>query len=234
MHYLCASNFNSMKIKIFGMLVCFTLCVSAVQGQRLKNGVDSLSYALGIMYGKSIQSGGFQTINADIFGQTTLKAIQNETLDMTPEEATFIVNTQYTKIQRLKFEKNLNEGRMFLNNNRNAPGVVVLPSGLQYKVLTQGTGAKPTANDKVTVHYHGTLINGTIFDSSVERKQPIELTVSAVIPGWIEALQLMPVGSKWILYVPSELAYGENPRPGGPIEPNSALIFEVELLSINN
>ena len=222
-----------MKIKIIGVLVCFVFCVSAVQGQRLKNGIDSLSYALGILYGKSIQSAGFQTINADIFGQTAQKAIQNEALDMSPEEANMIATTQFQKIQRLKFEKNLNEGRVFLNNNRNVPGVVALPSGLQYKVVTKGTGAKPTSDDKVTVHYHGTLIDGTVFDSSVERKQPIELTVSQVIAGWIEALQLMPVGSKWILYIPSELAYGENP-PRGPIEPNSTLIFEVELLSINN
>ena len=222
-----------MKVKIIGLLVCLAFCASAVYGQKLKNGVDSLSYALGVLYGKSIKSGGFQTINADIFGQTTQKAIHNETLDMTPEEANMIVNMQYTKIQRVKFEKNMIAGRAFLNNNRNAPGVVALPSGLQYKIITQGTGAKPTANDKVTVHYHGTLIDGTIFESSIERKQPIELTVSAVIQGWIEALQLMPVGSKWILYIPSELAYGENP-PRGPIEPNSALIFEVELLSINN
>jgi len=222
-----------MKIKIIGILVCFALCTSAVHGQKLKNGLDSLSYALGILYGKSIQSAGFETINAEIFGQTVKKTILNETLDMSPEEATMIVNTQYTKIQRLKFEKNLNAGRAFLNNNKNAPGVVALPSGLQYKIVTQGTGAKPTATDKVTVHYHGTLIDGTVFDSSVERRQPIEMTVSQVIQGWIEALQLMPVGSKWILYIPSELAYGENP-PRGPIEPNSTLIFEVELLSINN
>jgi FKBP-type peptidyl-prolyl cis-trans isomerase FklB len=137
-------------------------------------------------------------------------------------------------MQVVKYEKNMKEGRAFLNDNKTAPGVVTLPSGLQYKAVKTGSGAKPTIADKVTVHYHGTLIDGTVFDSSVERKQPIELTVNQVIPGWIEALQLMPVGSKWILYIPSELAYGENPRPGGPIEPNSALIFEVELLSINN
>ena len=222
-----------MKGKIIGVLICSMFC-AAVHGQNLKNSVDSLSYALGVLMGKSIEAGGFQTINAEIFGQTARKVVHNEALYMTPEQANIIVNTQYQKILQFKYEKNLNDGRAFLNNNKNAPGVVTLPSGLQYKVVKQGAGAKPTATDKVTVHYHGTLINGTVFDSSVERQQPMEFTVNQVISGWIEALQLMPVGSKWILYIPSELAYGENPRPGGPIEPNSALIFDVELLSINN
>jgi len=222
-----------MKVKIIGILVCFAFCISSVQGQRLRNEVDSLSYALGILFGKQIQGGGFQTINAEIFGQTVQKIIQNEVLDMTSDQASAIVNTQYQKIQQLKYQKNLDIGRVFLDNNKNVAGVVTLPSGLQYKIIKQGTGAKPSATDKVTVHYHGTLIDGTIFDSSVERGQPIELSVNQVIQGWIEALQLMPVGSKWMLYIPSELAYGETPRPG-PIEPNMALIFEVELLSINN
>jgi len=228
----------NMKIKIIGMLVCFVFCVSSVQGQKLSNEVDSLSYALGLLFGKSvyanIQAGGFQTINAEIFTQTMQKVILDEALDMTPEQANEIVQTLYLKFQQTKFEKNLNEGRAFLNNNRNAPGVNILPSGLQYKVITQGTGPKPSATDIVTVHYHGMLIDGTVFESSVERGQPVEMTVNRVIQGWIEALQLMPVGSKWILYIPTELAYGEDPRPGGPIEPNMALIFEVELISINN
>ena len=227
-------NSNHMKVKIIVILVCFTFCASSVHGQRLRNEVDSLSYALGILFGKQIQSGGFPTINGEIFGQAAQRAIQNEALDMSPDQASMVVNTQYQKIQKQMYQKNLDAGRAFLNNNKNAPGVVTQPSGLQYKIIKQGTGPKPSATDKVTVHYHGTLIDGTIFDSTVERNQPIELSVNSVIRGWIEALQLMPVGSKWILYVPSELAYGESPRPGGPIEPNMALIFEVELISINN
>ena len=226
--------FNNMKVKIIEIVVCLVCCTSAVHGQRLRNGVDSLSYALGILFGKEIQRGGFQTINSEIFAQTIQKVLQNETLDITPEQANVIVNTQYMKIQQFKSEKNLSEGRAFLNKNKTAPGVVTLPSGLQYKIITQGTGAKPLETDKVTVHYHGTLIDGTVFDSSIERRQPMEFIVNKVIQGWIEALQLMPVGSKWMLYIPSELAYGENPRPGGVIEPNMALIFEVELISINN
>jgi len=221
-----------MKIKIIGILVCFAFSATTAYSQRLNNTVDSLSYALGVLYGINIQASGFQTINAEIFGQVVRKVMHNEAVDMTHEEAGMIANAQFQKIQRSRFEKNLNEGRAFLNSNKNVPGVVALPSGLQYKIVKPGTGAKPSATDKVTVHYHGMLINGTVFDSSVERGQPIELSVNQVISGWIEALQLMPVGSKWILYIPSELAYGENP-PRGPIEPNSTLIFEVELLSIN-
>ena len=234
MMYLCRQILNNMKVKIIGMLVCFAFCISSVQGQRLRNEVDSLSYALGVLFGMNIQSGGFHTINAEIFGQTVQKVIQNEALEITPEQANVIVNTQYQKILLLKYQRNLDIGRAFLNNNKSAPGVVTLPSGLQYKIITQGVGAKPSATDNVTVHYHGTLLDGTVFESSVERNQPIEFPVNQVIQGWIEALQLMPVGSKWILYIPSELAYGESPRPGGPIEPNMALIFEVELISINN
>jgi FKBP-type peptidyl-prolyl cis-trans isomerase FklB len=201
---------------------------------KLRNNIDSLSYALGILFGYNIQSGGFESINTEVFARTVQSILQNEELQMSTEQANELVNHQYREILNRKFEKNLEDGRAFLKANKNAPGVVALPSGLQYKILRTGAGQKPALTDKVTVHYHGTLINGTVFDSTVERKQPIELTVNHVIPGWIEALQLMPAGSKWILYVPPELAYGENPRPGGPIEPNSTLIFEVEILSINN
>ncbi|MDR1666641.1 MAG: FKBP-type peptidyl-prolyl cis-trans isomerase [Bacteroidales bacterium] len=196
--------------------------------------MDSLSYALGIMFGQNIKAGGFEHINTDIFAHTIEIILSGSPLLMSPDDARAIVDKKYQQIQQLKNEQNLKAGKEFLAANERKPGVITLPSGLQYKALKTGSGRKPTANDKVMVHYHGTLIDGSVFDSSVERNQPIELTVSHVIPGWIEALQLMPVGSKWILYIPPELAYGEDPRPGGPIEPNSTLIFEVELLSINN
>jgi FKBP-type peptidyl-prolyl cis-trans isomerase FklB len=201
---------------------------------RMRNNVDSLSYALGVMFGQNIKAGGFEHINTDIFAHTIEKILSGSSLLMSPDDARAIVDKEYQQIQQLKNERNLKAGKDFLVANSRKAGVVTLSSGLQYKVLKMGTGRKPIASDKVMVHYHGTLIDGAVFDSSVERNQPIELTVSHVIPGWIEALQLMPVGSKWILYIPPELAYGENPRPGGPVEPNSTLIFEVELLSINN
>ncbi len=123
-------------------------------------------------------------------------------------------------------------GEKFLAANKTKPGVVTLPSGLQYKVIKQGNGPKPSATDTVTVHYEGKLINGKIFDSSLKRGEPTSFPVNGVIAGWTEALQLMPVGSTWQLFIPSELAYGERPRPGGPIGPNDVLTFEVQLLKI--
>jgi FKBP-type peptidyl-prolyl cis-trans isomerase FklB len=129
-------------------------------------------------------------------------------------------------------ERNTKQGEAFLAQNKQQPGVQATPSGLQYKVLQQGTGATPTPNDTVKCHYRGTLIDGTEFDSSYSRGEPAEFPVNAVIPGWTEALQKMKVGDKWQLVVPADLAYGLNP-PGPPIEPNSLLIFEVELLGIN-
>jgi len=135
------------------------------------------------------------------------------------------------KLKAEKMSKNKVAGEQFLAENKSKPGVVTLPSGLQYIILKEGTGAKPTAADKVKTHYHGTLIDGTVFDSSVERGEPISFPVGGVIKGWTEALQLMPVGSKWKLFIPSELAYGD--RQAGPkIGPGSALIFDVELLDI--
>ena len=147
------------------------------------------------------------------------------------EEAKQVINDYFMKLQQERLEINKQAGAEFLEINRHKAGVVELPSGLQYEILKQGTGAKPSASDKVKCHYHGTLINGTVFDSSVQRGEPATFGVSQVIPGWVEALQLMPVGSKWRLFIPSNLAYGEH-GAGDVIEPNSTLIFDVELLDI--
>jgi FKBP-type peptidyl-prolyl cis-trans isomerase len=132
-------------------------------------------------------------------------------------------------------ERNKTKSDAFLAENKKKAGMITTASGLQYEVVTQGSGPVPKASDNVTVNYHGTLIDGTVFDSSVERKQParFQIGVGKVIPAWDEALQMMPVGSKWKLYVPPALGYGENPRRGGKIEPNDVLIFEVELVSID-
>ena len=143
--------------------------------------------------------------------------------------STIVNYMQKAKAQKASGNKKL--GLDFLAANKNKPGVVTLPSGLQYTILQAGTGPKPALTDMVRVHYHGTLIDGKVFDSSVERGKPIELSVNGVIPGWTEALQLMPVGSKWKLFIPSNLAYGD--QAAGPmIGPGSTLIFEVELLDI--
>ena len=131
-----------------------------------------------------------------------------------------------------KASNNLKAGQDFLAANKQKPGVVELPSGLQYEILTEGSGAKPTANNTVTCHYHGTLIDGTIFDSSVQRGKPASFPLNQVIKGWTEGVQLMPTGSKWRFFIPPHLGYGDR-QVGGAIGPNSTLIFDVELLSIN-
>ncbi len=141
------------------------------------------------------------------------------------------VADQLAALKAAKAEANLNEGLAFLNENKNKPGVVALPSGLQYEILHEGTGAKPTATQTVSCHYHGTLINGMVFDSSVKRGAPASFPLNRVISGWTEALQLMPVGSKWRLFLPPNLAYGS--MNVGSIPPNSTLIFDVELLGIS-
>ena len=225
-----------MKVKIVIVSILFAISAKTIYCQTLKNDVDSLSYAIGVGFGKNIeawiQSGGFQNINPEIIAQVIEKTLQNTgQLLMTPEQANMYISAQHSRIQQLRYEKNLIAGREFLEKNKNLTGVVALPSGLQYKIITKGSGATPVATDRVTVHYHGTLIDGTVFDSSVERGQPATFGVTQVIQGWIEALQLMPVGSKWILYIPQDLAYG-NRQQGNLIEPYSTLIFEVEMISI--
>jgi len=158
---------------------------------------------------------------------------------LTEEEAKAVLNEVQGELQKQQQEKtqasaakNKTEGEAFLAANKDKEGVVTLPSGLQYKILKAGDGTKPTASDQVVCNYKGTLVNGTEFDSSYKRGQPATFGVGQVIKGWTEALQLMPVGSKWQLFIPSSLAYGERGEPRGGIEPNETLIFEVEVLSI--
>jgi len=158
---------------------------------------------------------------------------------LTQEEAKAVLDEVQADVRKQQQEKmqqaaatNKAEGEKFLAANKAKEGVITLPSGLQYKILKAGDGPKPTANDQVVCNYRGTLINGTEFDSSYKRGQPATFGVGQVIKGWTEALQLMPVGSKWQLFIPSSLAYGERPDPRSGIEPNATLIFEVELLSI--
>ena len=150
---------------------------------------------------------------------------------MSPEEANQTLQEYFSKQQEEMLNKNLEIGAAFLEENSKKENVVSLPSGLQYEIITEGSGAKPKATDSVKCHYHGTLLDGTVFDSSVQRGQPAVFGVNQVIKGWVEALQLMSVGSKWKLFIPSSLAYGSQ-GAGNSIEPNSTLIFEVELLGI--
>ena len=193
--------------------------------------MDKVSYALGLSIGNNFQNSGINDLQIEDFVKGMKDVLGNQTPELSYDEAKQVINDYFMKLQKEKFEVNKKAGEEFLNINKGKAGVVTLPSGLQYQVLQKGNGAKPPASDQVKCHYHGTLINGTVFDSSVQRGEPAVFGVSQVIPGWVEALQLMEVGSKWRLFIPSDLAYGEH-GAGEAIEPNSALVFDVELLDI--
>jgi FKBP-type peptidyl-prolyl cis-trans isomerase FklB len=193
--------------------------------------MDKISYALGLSIGNNFISSGIKNVDFESFLKGMKDVINENTLDMSYDEAKQVMNDYFTKLQDERLDINQKAGEEFLAINKNKPGVVTLPSGLQYEILKKGDGAIPALTDQVKCHYHGTLIDGTVFDSSIERGQPATFGVNQVIPGWVEALQLMPVGSKWKLFIPANLAYGKA-GAGQMIEPNSALIFDVEILDI--
>lgn len=193
--------------------------------------MEKLSYALGMSMASSLMQSGVNEIDIDSFTQAFSDIINGNEPAMSPQEANQILQVFFSKREDDLLTQNKEEGLAFLEANKTKEGVTTLPSGLQYEILKEGNGPKPKATDRVKTHYHGTLLNGKVFDSSVQRGQPAVFGVNQVIKGWVEALQLMPVGSKWKLYIPSELAYGEQ-GAGNSIAPNSALIFEVELLDI--
>ncbi|MFW5850780.1 MAG: FKBP-type peptidyl-prolyl cis-trans isomerase [Bacteroidota bacterium] len=199
----------------------------------LQNDLDKASYGLGLNIASSLKNEGVDAINAEAFAEGIRDFLEEKELKLSVTDASQIVQSFLGAAQQKKYEKNITEAQTFLAENAKREEVIELPSGLQYEIITEGAGEIPTAESTITAHYHGTLINGDVFDSSIQRNQPANFPVNGVIKGWTEALQLMPVGSKWKLYVPSELAYGANPHPNGPIEPHQALIFEVELLEIN-
>lgn len=195
------------------------------------NEMDKVSYSLGLSIASNLISSGVKTINAEAFNDAMSTVFAGEMPEIMPDEANNILQDYFEKIQKEQGGAAKEAGEKYLAENKNREGVVALPSGLQYKILTAGNGPKPKASDTVKCHYEGRLINGQVFDSSIRRGEPAEFPVSGVIPGWVEALQLMPVGSKWQLYIPSELAYGAH-GAGQAIGPNETLIFDVELLAI--
>ena len=207
------------------------LAITYTPAQAMKNTKDSASYALGYRIAQSMKGQGLQEINMAIFEQGFKAGVQSKSV--IPDSLIDICIKNYQdKMMNEKIAVNRAAGKAFLEENAKKPGVVKLTSGLQYLILNEGTGTeKPTLKSNIKCHYHGTLINGEIFDSSVQRGEPISFPLSGVIKGWQDALQLMTVGSKWRLFIPSELAYGE--RSAGPfIGPGMTLIFEVELLGI--
>ncbi len=203
---------------------------------KLDTLADSAGYAIGILVGENNKqqienAPGGSNVNLEAMAAAFRTAALGEEGKLTVEEADQIIRNYFEAEGTKQGQLNLEEGNAFLEKNRSLADVKITESGLQYIVLEEGNGPKPAAEDQVRVHYHGTLIDGTVFDSSVERGQPAVFGVNQVIPGWTEALQLMPVGSKWRIFLPADLAYGER-GAGGDIGPNSVLIFEVELLEI--
>ena len=230
--------------KIAISLICL-LVVVGVNAQKTKSNVvlatnlDSISYIIGSDIGHNLTSGGIEynpqillkgleDSKAGVDTLTIPKATKDAVMGKWQQEKMKKQNAESSK----KAEKYKKEGAAFLAENKKKEGVKELPSGLQYKVIKEGSGDHPTAKDKVKVHYHGTLIDGTVFDSSVQRGEPVTFGLGQVIPGWTEGLQLMTPGSKYTFYIPSNLAYGDKDNAGGKIPGGSTLIFEVELFSI--
>lgn len=202
------------------------------------NNIDRLSYALGLSMGNNFRSSGIESLKFDDFAEGVRAVYEGIQPKMSYEEAKEVIREYFTAMEQKQQAQaaeqakiNREAGKAFLAENGKRPEVKTTASGLQYEVISEGDGAMPTAGDQVEVHYTGKLIDGTVFDSSVERGTPATFGVTQVIPGWVEALQMMKAGSKWRIYIPSNLAYGPN-GAGGVIGPDATLIFDVELLKV--
>lgn len=193
--------------------------------------MDKFSYAIGLGIGQNLLSMGAQSINVDDFAQAIKDVLDRKETAISHTEAREIVNKYFEELEAQMGAANIESGKSFLAENAKRAGVVTLASGLQYEIINEGNGKKPSATDRVKCHYEGTLIDGTMFDSSVKRGEPAIFGVNQVIKGWVEALQLMTEGSKWRLYIPSELGYGAQ-QAGEMIPPHSTLIFDVELIEV--
>jgi len=226
-----------MKLKVlslaFGLgLITLASCTQERnKSVALNNELDSVSYSLGASFGSNLERNGLTDLNEQVLLAALYASLDKDSLVIDPQKGNGIINNYIKGLQEKIGAENLAKGQKFLEENKSKEGVVVTASGLQYRIINEGEGAKPLATDKVSVHYKGTTIDGTVFDSSYKRNEPATFAANRVIKGWTEALQLMPVGSKWELFIPSNLAYG--PRAmGAEIKANETLIFEVELLDI--
>lgn len=193
--------------------------------------MDKFSYGLGMGIGQNLLSMGVKDMSVEDFVKGMSDVLAGNKTGMTHMEAQKVVNEHFRKLAEEAYAVNKEAGEKFLTENAKKEGVVVLPSGLQYEVFVEGNGKKPSATDRVQCHYEGTLIDGTVFDSSIKRGEPAVFGVNQVIMGWVEALQLMQEGAKWRLYIPYNMAYGEN-GAGEMIPPYSALVFDVELIKV--
>jgi FKBP-type peptidyl-prolyl cis-trans isomerase len=196
--------------------------------------IHAVSYCIGLSVADSLMQQELGGIDPTVMAEAISDVFHGKTMKYSPEQANGIIQAYLQQVNESKFEVYKKEGESFLAQNASKEGVHTTDSGLQYEIIEAGNGVKPSATDTVQVHYHGTLIDGTVFDSSITRGLPATFGVHQVIKGWTEALQLMPVGSKYRLYIPQELAYGAHPHPGGAIKPFMALIFDVELIAIEN
>lgn len=214
-------------------VIFVSLCVceacSKPQSVELKTKQDSVAYSIGMNVGKSMKQDSLM-LDLDIVKAALYDAIYTDQTQLTEEQARKVLQSLQQEIKENRMKNKKADGEKFLAENKSQPGVTTLPDGLQYKVIKAGTGKTPTPKDTVKVHYTGTFTNGQKFDSSIDRNEPAQFPVTGVIKGWTEALLMMKEGDKWMLYIPSELAYG--PRGNQGIAPNETLIFEVELLEV--
>lgn len=219
-----------MKNLIMSLIVLMGL--SKINAQNTNSEMEKVSYSLGVSIATNVKSQGLEQVDYESLTNALRDVFENNQLQISENESNMILQDYFGKLANKKKQANIEAGKNFLNENAQRDGVTTTESGLQYEVLKEGTGNLPKETDKVTVHYHGSLIDGTVFDSSVDRGEPATFPVNGVIPGWVEALQLMKEGAKYKLFIPSDLAYGER-GAGGAIGPNATLVFEVELISIN-
>ena len=196
--------------------------------------LNDVSYCVGMSIAESLKQQNLNDLNSEVISEAIKDAFGSSNTRFTMEQAQNIIQVYLQEQSEKQFAQNKEIGSQFLEANKAKEGIFTTASGLQYEVITEGNGKSPSATDVVEVHYHGTLIDGTVFDSSVQRGTPTSFGVNQVIKGWTEALQLMKEGSKFRLYIPQDLAYGAHPHPGGAIEPYMALIFDVELLQVKN
>ncbi len=213
-------------------MVVMASCNKQKSSVALKNDADSISYCIGVQVGQSLKSSDIPNFNQAIFDKAIQEALNKIEPKIKPDAVQAYMRSYFMNLEKTQSMKSKQEGLDFLEKNKSKKGIITTASGLQYEVITQGTGQVPTLEDKVSVNFTGSLIDGTVFQSTKEMGHPAELPVKGVIPAWTEILQMMKVGSKYKIYVPSELGYGERGEPRGGIKPNSVLIFEMELLSI--
>lgn len=223
---------KAVQLLIVGFAIVLSSCSNDGTDKTPETEMEKVSYSLGVNVATGVKAQGLDTIDANAVAKAFKDVFAGNDLDISEEESMQVLQDYFGKLAAEKSAQAGEAGSVYLTENGAKEGVITTESGLQYEVMTEGSGAKPTADDQVTVHYHGMLTDGTVFDSSVDRGEPAQFGVTQVIPGWVEALQLMSVGDKWKLTIPSELAYGDK-GAGGLIGPGETLVFEVELIGIN-